>query len=307
MNKRIFISHASEDKLEFVAPLAKALLGANFDVWYDEYEIKPGLSIRQTIDRGLMCCDIGLLVLSKNYFNKQWTRLELNAFFSKITAGPSRIIPIWYNVNKQDVLDFSPLLVDILGIEGSLSINEIVTILSKTIYPQETTLQKARKLIEQKGLETPDFSNDWWIKVAQFSERYPISAPWYFPISQEKSYELYEKLTWKALRFNWLNKYNKILNQFTSPKVLLDIIENTPGMEDVVQYDYLATYAPQLLFCDDLLGVNLRQRAVDIKREIKEPEKTYICKLTCDGKMPSQNRIYALLEEIGRASCRERV
>ena len=63
MNKRIFISHASEDKLEFVAPLAKALLGANFDVWYDEYEIKPGLSIRQTIDSGLFCLDIGLLVL----------------------------------------------------------------------------------------------------------------------------------------------------------------------------------------------------------------------------------------------------
>lgn len=297
MNKRIFISHASEDKLEFVAPLANELINASFDVWYDEYEIKPGLSIRQSIDRGLICCDIGLIVLSRNYFNKQWTQLELNAYFSKMTAGQSRIIPIWYKVNKQDILNFSPLLVDILGIDGSLPMKEIISILSKAIYPQETTLQKARRLIEAKGLDTPDFSDDWWIKVAQFSEQYNIFTPWYFPVSQEESHELFQKLAWNALKLNWLNKYSNLLNQFTSPNILLNIIENAPGMKEAVQNDYLATYAPQLLFCDNYLGSNLKQRALNIKRVIKQPDKSYICKLTNDGKIPSQNRIYALLED----------
>ena len=82
-NKRIFISHASEDKDNYVRALAKILCENNFDVWYDEYEIQPGISIRQSIDKGLRACDIGLIVLSPAYIKKQWTTLELNAIFSK--------------------------------------------------------------------------------------------------------------------------------------------------------------------------------------------------------------------------------
>lgn len=59
MNKRLFISHASEDKDSFVRQLASALQDSGIDVWYDEYEIKPGMSIRESVDRGLASCDAG--------------------------------------------------------------------------------------------------------------------------------------------------------------------------------------------------------------------------------------------------------
>lgn len=36
MNKRLFISHASEDKDSFVRQLASALQDSGIDVWYDE-------------------------------------------------------------------------------------------------------------------------------------------------------------------------------------------------------------------------------------------------------------------------------
>ena len=35
----IFISHASEDKDDFVRPLAQALVEEGLSVWYDEFEL----------------------------------------------------------------------------------------------------------------------------------------------------------------------------------------------------------------------------------------------------------------------------
>ena len=37
-----FISHASEDKDDFVRPLVSALEAAGFDIWYDEFSLKVG-------------------------------------------------------------------------------------------------------------------------------------------------------------------------------------------------------------------------------------------------------------------------
>lgn len=41
----VFISHATEDK-DFATPLASALTDAGLKVWYDEYELSIGDSIR---------------------------------------------------------------------------------------------------------------------------------------------------------------------------------------------------------------------------------------------------------------------
>jgi hypothetical protein len=49
----VFISHASEDKEGIVRPLANALKNEGLRVWYDEFELKIGDSLRRKIDRGL--------------------------------------------------------------------------------------------------------------------------------------------------------------------------------------------------------------------------------------------------------------
>ncbi|AFP20488.1 toll/interleukin-1 receptor domain-containing protein [Geobacter sulfurreducens] len=48
-----FISHASEDKQDFVRGLAEALRDNNVAVWYDEFTLKVGSSLRRSIDHGL--------------------------------------------------------------------------------------------------------------------------------------------------------------------------------------------------------------------------------------------------------------
>lgn len=46
-NSTISLSHASEDKEDFVRHLAKNLSNAGCRVWYDEFELKLGDSLRK--------------------------------------------------------------------------------------------------------------------------------------------------------------------------------------------------------------------------------------------------------------------
>ena len=48
-----FVNHASEDKEPFVRMLADALRARDLRIWYDDYTLTVGDSLRRSIDRGL--------------------------------------------------------------------------------------------------------------------------------------------------------------------------------------------------------------------------------------------------------------
>lgn len=111
----VFISHASEDKDEVVRPLVYALQGEGLTVWYDEFEMKIGDSLRRKIDKGLVNSKFGIVVLSKDFIKKGWTNYELDGIVSKAVTGEQVILPIWHNITKKEVIDFSPSLADKLA------------------------------------------------------------------------------------------------------------------------------------------------------------------------------------------------
>lgn len=111
----VFISHASEDKDEIVRPLAMALKNAGLSVWYDEFELKIGDSLRQKIDKGLAKSKFGIVVLSKSFIRKGWTNYELDGIITKVVSGEQVLLPIWHNITKQEVVDFSPSIADKLA------------------------------------------------------------------------------------------------------------------------------------------------------------------------------------------------
>ena len=51
-----FISHDSRDKIEIAGPLAMQLQKFMCPVWYDEYSLKVGHSLREQIEKGLKEC-----------------------------------------------------------------------------------------------------------------------------------------------------------------------------------------------------------------------------------------------------------
>ncbi|MBV8544097.1 MAG: toll/interleukin-1 receptor domain-containing protein [Acidobacteria bacterium] len=95
MNRRAFLSHASEDKDRFVREFAEKLYAKGVEAWVDEWEIYPGDSLVDKIfEEGLKSADAIIIVLSTKSVEKPWVKEELNASVVKRIEKGTRIIPV---------------------------------------------------------------------------------------------------------------------------------------------------------------------------------------------------------------------
>ncbi len=146
MKYDVFISHASEDKENFVEPLANALKEDGLKVWYDRFELKLGDSLREKIDEGLANSRYGVVVLSNSFFKKEWPKAELDALVSRQNEnGKKVILPIWHEIGIEEVRKFSPILASKLAAQSSDSLESIVvqikSVLSDSL-PAEKSIKK---------------------------------------------------------------------------------------------------------------------------------------------------------------------
>lgn len=132
----VFISHASEDKDAVVRPLATALQNKGIRVWYDEFEMRIGDSLRRKIDQGLANSRFGIVVISSFFIKKGWTNYELDGLMTKAISGQQVLLPIWHNISKQEVINFSPSLADKVARNTSQqTVQEIADEISEMICP----------------------------------------------------------------------------------------------------------------------------------------------------------------------------
>jgi len=130
----VFISHASEDKDAVVRPLANALVQHGLRVWYDEFELKIGDSLRRKIDKGLANSRFGIVVLSRDFIKKGWTNYELDGIISKAVSGEQVMLPIWHEITKQEIIAYSPSLADkVARNTSSYTIDEIANEIAELI------------------------------------------------------------------------------------------------------------------------------------------------------------------------------
>lgn len=130
----LFISHASEDK-DFVKPLEEKLTNAGFKVWYDEHILTLGDSLVQKINEGLAKSKFGIVILSPNFFAKNWPQLELDGLFSFETAGEKKILPIWHNIEAESIRRFSPLLAGKLAVKSNLGLDAVINEIGRVHSP----------------------------------------------------------------------------------------------------------------------------------------------------------------------------
>jgi hypothetical protein len=122
---KLFVSHASEDKDAIARDLAIELK-KNHDVWFDEFTLKAGDSLRASIDAGLHQCDFGVVILSPAFFAKKWTNAELNGLFALEEQNRRLIIPVWFNVGFEEVSKYSPMLADRVAVRAANGIEAAV-------------------------------------------------------------------------------------------------------------------------------------------------------------------------------------
>jgi len=136
----LFISHASQDKDDFVEPLAEILAKMGFSVWYDDFILKIGDSISRSIDKGIARSSYGLVVLSPHFFAKQWTQRELAGLTTREVAGRKKLIlPVWHNVTHEDVMEYSPTLADKKALDTrQMDLEEIARSIAEVLPGTET-------------------------------------------------------------------------------------------------------------------------------------------------------------------------
>ena len=142
MQLKIFISHASEDKDDIARPLAEALMREDFQVWFDEYSLMVGDSLKESIEEGIRTCDFGIVLLSHHFFSKPWPRAELNALFGREMGRQRLILPIWHKIDRKHIDSHSPFLLDKLALNSEEGVEELV---------RKIQLSTSRRLRQSKG------------------------------------------------------------------------------------------------------------------------------------------------------------
>ena len=91
-------------------PLAEELSFKGVNVWYDELTLTVGSSLRRSIEKGLIDSRHGIVILSPDFFKKEWPQKELDGLNALEDGVRTVVLPIWHKVNKADVLQYSPIL-----------------------------------------------------------------------------------------------------------------------------------------------------------------------------------------------------
>ncbi len=132
----VFVSYAHENRDEFVQPLIDEMKNRDITRWYDEEQAVSmwGRSLREEIDNGIKLSRFCIVVFSKAYFKKYWTKRELDGILMKERIDNGQILPIWHGIEESDMYDFSPMLTSMLAFSTSVySINEICDALESKI------------------------------------------------------------------------------------------------------------------------------------------------------------------------------
>jgi len=258
----VFICHASEDKEAFVRPLAKELVKRHIEVWYDEFSLTVGDSLREAVDKGLSQSRFGIVVLSPHFFRKRWPKRELNGLVAReMSEGDPVILPVWHEVTHSDVLRYSPPLADVKAVETRKGVRYVCGELLKRLRPQESPLIVARDELLAHGLRPPVVTDEWWLDIVAASSRiagWGFAIPddsvwgrWAFPLpnAAERGEARGVRLAWTALQLNWVKAAEEQrITQITRPELVHRFIVSQPGLREACLDCplLLATYAPQL-------------------------------------------------------------
>ena len=91
---RVFISHSHRDH-SFAERLAHDLAIRGVDVWYSEWEMKPGDSLIRKVAEGIVSSGVMIVLLSENSVNSEWVEKELAlAMRDSLAKMGVRILPV---------------------------------------------------------------------------------------------------------------------------------------------------------------------------------------------------------------------
>jgi len=127
-----FFSYADEDK-QIATELVGALKANGFKIWYAPMSLSVGDKLLDGIEEGIKKSDSAILLISKDYLEKKWTNYEMDSFIRLNIEKDKKILPIWHNVEKQDVEKRFTALSGILALNTNMGVQYLVSNLTKKL------------------------------------------------------------------------------------------------------------------------------------------------------------------------------
>lgn len=134
-NYDLFLSHASKDKLTFVEKLKAALDRLNIKIFYDKDSIKWGDKWKQRIMDGVANAEFAIIVISENFFGREWTEKELNELLNRQNdSGQKIILPLLHNISVKQLEEKYPEVADIQAIStADYSLDDIAYLFAEQL------------------------------------------------------------------------------------------------------------------------------------------------------------------------------
>jgi hypothetical protein len=134
-----FISHAREDKEAVATPLAAMLERRGIRVWLDQRELILGKSLLEQINYGLAHSEFGIVILSRSFFAKAWTMLELDAIVNRSLYREKWLVPVWHEIDHEYVVERSPVLAGRYAARTSSGLTAVADQILNTVHPRKAT------------------------------------------------------------------------------------------------------------------------------------------------------------------------
>lgn len=126
----IFLSHANADKLNYVDDLYTTFSKLGIRIFYDKKELSWGDNWKEKILNGTAQSEFAVIVISENFFDREWTERELNEFLNRQnTSGQKIILPLLHNITFSKLKDKYPALAAIQAIQSNDKSKEEICIL----------------------------------------------------------------------------------------------------------------------------------------------------------------------------------
>ena len=116
----VFISHANADKMDYVNELKASLDKLNINVFYDKDSLEWGDNWKNRIYEGVAKAEFAIIIISENFFDREWTEKELTDFLNRQNRNGQKIIlPILHNITVAQLQEKYPAVADIQALDSS--------------------------------------------------------------------------------------------------------------------------------------------------------------------------------------------
>ena len=131
----VFLSHANKDKAEIVDELYESINKLGVSIFYDKKSLEWGDNWKEKILNGTKKAEFAIIVISENFFDREWTERELNEFLNRQNRnGQKLILPIVHNISNTDLRKKYPSVADIQAIDSkNYSCDEIAILFARQL------------------------------------------------------------------------------------------------------------------------------------------------------------------------------